>query len=250
MGRYFLELSYKGAGYSGFQKQTNGNTIQAEVEHAFQLLQRSSVDLTGSSRTDAGVHARQNYFHFDYTEPLHPQFLYKMNAILPAEIVIRSVQSVSQEAHSRFDALARTYTYHVYTRKDPFKKDRAYFFPYKIDENLLAEAAAEIKRFIDFTAFSKHRTQVKNFNCTIALSEWSFEEDSYYYTVSANRFLRGMVRGLTGTMLQIARGKLRVEELHRIIAEKTNSAVDFSVPAHGLFLEKVTYPDNIFAATI
>ena len=142
MARYFLEVSYKGTAYSGFQTQENAHTIQAEVEKAFQVLQRELVTLTGSSRTDAGVHARQNFFHFDFEQPLHEQFLYKMNAILPGDIVIENVHNVKTDAHCRFDAKYRRYRYYTYNEKNPFLEDRAWYFPYRLNKELLQEAAS------------------------------------------------------------------------------------------------------------
>src|SRR5690349_15628076 len=165
--RYFLEVFYKGANYSGFQVQENANSVQAEIEKAIQLLQRQFVSLTGSSRTDAGVHALQNYFHFDYPGDLHPQFVYKINAILPADIGIRKVSKVPAGAHCRFDAVSREYRYYVYRYKNPFLRDRAYYFPYKLDIQQLQEAATLVKSHQDFTSFSKRNSQVKTFICSI-----------------------------------------------------------------------------------
>src|SRR5215210_1329743 len=143
MPRYFLELAYKGTNYSGFQKQKNANTIQAEVEKAFQILHSEPVELVGSSRTDAGVHALQNYFHFDYQD-LHPQFLYKMNAILPNDVVLKRVRFMHSDAHARFDAVSRTYEYRIFQIKNPFLQGLALYYPYKIDFKLMQEAAAFI----------------------------------------------------------------------------------------------------------
>jgi len=242
MSRYFLELSYKGTAYSGFQSQHNANTIQAEVEKAFATLQRETVSLTGSSRTDAGVHALQNYFHFDYNSDMHSQFVYKMNAILPPDIVIKKIIPVKGDAHCRFDASGREYHYYIYRRKNPFLEDRAFYFPYKLDLEKMQAAAALIRNYEDFTSFSKRNTQVKTFLCKISESEWYPEENCIVYHVSANRFLRGMVRGLAGTMLQVGRDKISLEEFRAIIENKDNRAADFSAPGKGLFLSKVNFP--------
>jgi len=142
MPRYFLEVSYKGTGYSGFQSQQNANTIQAEIEKAFQVLQKEKAILTGSSRTDAGVHALQNFFHFDFDKLLNPDLTYKMNAILPDDIVVNKLIPVAGEAHCRFDAISREYRYYIYRYKTPFLKDRAYYFPYKLNFDLMQSAAA------------------------------------------------------------------------------------------------------------
>ncbi|MBN8676063.1 MAG: tRNA pseudouridine(38-40) synthase TruA [Chitinophagales bacterium] len=244
MPRYFLEVSYKGTAYSGFQTQENANTIQAEVEKAFEILQRDKVVMTGSSRTDAGVHALQNFFHFDYNRIIHPQFLYKVNAILPADIVIQGLNQVKDNAHCRFDAINREYKYFIYRRKDPFLEDRAFFYPYKLDMELLEKAAAIIKEYHDFTSFSKRNTQVKTFSCDIIESQWLQEGDCLVYNVKGNRFLRGMVRALTATMLKLGRGKLSLDEFRAVIDAKDCTKASFAVPAHGLFLVSVNYPQN------
>ncbi len=244
--RYFLEVSYKGSGYSGFQKQKNANSVQAEIEKAFHILQKEQVNLTGSSRTDAGVHALQNYFHFDYHGAIHQDFVYKINAILPDDIVAMNVLKVRDDAHCRFDATGRAYKYCIYQKKDAFLRDRAYFFPYSIDYEKLKQAASVIMEYHDFTSFSKRNTQVKSFDCTITQSEWKREDNLLVYYVKANRFLRGMVRGLTGTMLQVGRGKVSIEDLRNIIDSGDCSKANFAVPAHGLFLVKVEFSDFLY----
>ncbi len=247
--RYFLEVAYKGTRYSGFQAQKNARTIQGEIEKAFQVFFREQPPiggedgkgLTGSSRTDAGVHALQNFFHFDWEEQFQQKWIYNLNAILPDDIVIKNVIAVAHNAHCRFDALSRTYHYHIYQYKDPFIADRAYFYPYTMDVEKLNQAAAVIQAYTDFTSFSKKNTQVKTFNCTILQSEWMQREGQLIYVVSANRFLRGMVRALTATMLKIGRGILSVEDLHTIIRSKDCSKAFFDTPAHGLTLVEVKY---------
>ncbi|HAL94870.1 MAG TPA: tRNA pseudouridine(38-40) synthase TruA [Chitinophagaceae bacterium] len=241
MARYFLEVAYKGTAYSGFQSQENARTIQEEIEIAFKTLQRDSVSMTGSSRTDAGVHARQNFFHFDYDQSLHEQFVYKMNAILPADIVISGVKEVADDAHCRFDALNRTYCYYLYKSKDPFLEDRAWYFPYPLNYDLLQQAAALLLTYQDFTSFSKRNTQVKTFICQITESKWIEKDKCLVYTVRANRFLRGMVRALVSTMLLVGRGKLTIEEFKAIIESKDCTKASFAAPAHGLFLEEVSF---------
>ena len=243
MPRYFLELAYKGTRYSGFQKQENANTIQAEVEKAFQILQRQSVALVGSSRTDAGVHALQNYFHFDYDE-LHPQFLYKMNAILPNEIVLKQIHIMPVDAHARFDALSRRYEYRIYQSKNPFLQDLALYYPFKIDFELMKQAAAMVKQHHDFFAFCKTNTQVKNFNSTIYISEWLKTDDLVIYTIEANRFLRGMVRLLTASMLQVGRKKLSINDFENLLS--SHQKCGHSIPSKGLFLTHVKFPENYF----
>lgn len=241
MARYFLEVAYRGTAYSGFQSQENANTIQQEVEQAFRTLQRNAVVLTGSSRTDAGVHAMQNFFHFDFESPLHPQFVYKINAILPSDIVVRSVQQVADDAHCRFDASSRVYEYFIYRSKDPFLEDRAWYFPYTLNREALQEAAALLMRYHDFTSFSKRNTQVKTFECSIMESSWRQQQDCLVYRVRANRFLRGMVRALVATMLQVGRGTLSLEDFTAVIDAKDCTRTSFAAPAHGLFLVEVCY---------
>jgi tRNA pseudouridine38-40 synthase len=241
MPRYFLEVSYKGTHYSGFQTQHNANTIQAEVEKAFAVLQRHQTILTGSSRTDAGVHALQNFLHFDYEPVLHPHFVYKVNAILPDDIVVKSISPVIADAHCRFDAISREYNYYIYQQKNPFLKDRAFFFPYQLDIDKMQEAAAIVKEYTDFTSFSKRNTQVKSFDCNIIESKWLFQDNCLVYNVKGNRFLRGMVRALTATILKVGRNKLSLDEFRVIIQAKDCTKASFAVPAHGLFLMKVEY---------
>jgi tRNA pseudouridine38-40 synthase len=246
MPRYFLELSYKGEGYSGFQVQQNAVTIQAEVEKAFRIFFRKDVELTGSSRTDAGVHALQNYFHFDWDDEFPQASVYNLNAILPAAIVIKSVKEVKPDAHSRFHATAREYKYFIYDRKNPFIDDRAWYLPYTLDEALLVACAQRVKNSLDFSSFSKRNTQVKTFQCGITTSEWIRQDGCFVYHVQANRFLRGMVRGLVGTMVRVARGTMTMETFEALFSKSTIASADFSAPARGLFLVKVNYPDELF----
>lgn len=246
MPRYFLELGYKGEGYSGFQVQQNAVTIQAEVEKAFRIFFRKEVELTGSSRTDAGVHALQNYFHFDWEDEFPQASVYNLNAILPSAIVIKSVRLVKPGAHSRFHATAREYKYFIYDKKNPFIDDRAWYLPYALDKSLLDACAQRVKSNLDFSAFSKRNTQVKTFQCSIEESEWIKEDGCLVYHVQANRFLRGMVRGLVGTMVRVARGTIQVDAFERLLAQKALAAADFSAPAKGLFLIRVNYPEGLF----
>ena len=246
MSRYFLEVSYKGTDYSGFQIQQNANSIQAEIQKALQILQKEKIVLTGSSRTDAGVHALQNFFHFDFEKEIHPHFVYRMNAILPADIVVQKLTPVNQQAHCRFDAISREYKYFIYRHKDPFLKDRAFYFPYKLDLRLMQDAAEVIKGYTDFTSFSKRNTQVKTFNCSIMESKWVVEENCLVFYVKADRFLRGMVRALVATMLKIGRGKMTISEFKKIIEEEDCSKASFAAPSQGLFLLRVNYQKNFF----
>jgi tRNA pseudouridine38-40 synthase len=186
----------------------------------------------------------QNFFHFDFEHIIDSRRLYNINAILPPDIVLKNIWPVGDEAHCRFDALSREYRYYIYRKKDPFIDDRAYFFPFKLDVSKMEAAAAIIQRHTDFTSFSKRNTQVKTFICAISESRWFYENDALVYRVVANRFLRGMVRGLVGTMLQVGRGKLSLEEFEQVLIRRDNKHADFSVPGHGLFLLRVSFSDS------
>lgn len=246
MNRYFIEVAYKGNKYAGFQIQKNAVTIQHEVEQALYTFFRKRFLLTGSSRTDAGVHALQNFFHFDSEDKFDNSALYNLNAILPGSVVIKNLMAVHNEAHCRFDALSREYKYFIYQQKDPFLEDTAYYYPYTLDLAHLAKASHIVKGYSNFESFSKRRTQVKTFECHIQKSEWIQEKNCLIYNVTANRFLRGMVRGLVATMLQVGRGKISISELENILSSKDSAKADFAVPAHGLFLIKVNYPNDYF----
>lgn len=240
MPRYFIEVSYKGTNYSGFQVQDNANSVQAEIEKALEIFYKEKFELTGSSRTDAGVHALQNFFHVD-TELTVNDDAYNLNAILPWDIVIKKIFKVADNAHCRFDATGREYHYHIYRQKNPFLQDVAFYIPYSIDLELMQLAAKEIMKHTDFTSFSKRNTQVKSFQCNIYQSEWVQDVDCFIYKVKANRFLRGMVKGLVGTMLLAGKKKITLEEFKSIILSKDSVKADFSVPSRGLFLNKVSF---------
>ncbi|MEO5781938.1 MAG: tRNA pseudouridine synthase A, partial [Ginsengibacter sp.] len=185
MPRYFIEVSYKGTNYSGFQIQQNANSIQAEIENAFKIFFKKKFELTGSSRTDAGVHALQNFFHFDSDKKLifEKDFRYNLNALLSGDIVIKNIFLVKDFAHSRFDAVSREYKYFIYQKRDPFLQEIAFYYPYKIDIKQMNEAAQQIINFKDFSSFSKKNTQVNNFNCNIFKSEWNIDNEKLVYNV-------------------------------------------------------------------
>ena len=247
MSRYFIEISYKGTRYSGFQSQHNANTVQAEIEKALEVLRKEKTVLVGSSRTDTGVHALRNYFHFDSGLALdRREVVYKLNAILPGDIAIMDIVPVSDDAHCRFDAISREYKYFIYQKKDPFLRETAYYYPYRIDRDKIGEAAEIIRGYTDFTSFSKRNTQVKTFNCVINESEWIEEGGCLVYRVKGNRFLRGMVRALTATMLKVGRKRMTLEEFRSIIELRDCTRASFAVPAHGLFLVTVNYPPDFF----
>lgn len=244
MPRYFLELSYKGTNYSGFQVQKNANTIQSEVETALHTLYKQPFRLTGSSRTDAGVHACQNFFHFDSALILKSGDIYNLNAILPSDIAVSALYNVAEDAHSRFAAVSRQYKYFIYSSKNPFLNERAWYYPFRIDEDMLHRSAQLVKDQANFIAFSKQNTQVNNFNCIIQHSRWTREDDCLVYTVQANRFLRGMVRALVSSMLKVARGTTSQQQFESLFTNGGQSSASFAAPAHGLYLIQVEYPAN------
>jgi tRNA pseudouridine38-40 synthase len=246
--RYFVEVSYHGKRYAGFQIQHNAVTVQAEMETALATLLRQPVGLTGSSRTDAGVHALQNFFHFDVDHTLSPQLAYNLNALLPHDISVQHIFPMPEHAHSRFDATARQYRYYISRSKNPFTCDRAWHYPFPLALNTLQAAAALLLAHTDFTSFSKRNTQTKTMICYLQQSTWQATEHGYVYEVRANRFLRGMVRGLVATMLQAGRGKITLERFEEILHAKDCTQADFSAPGHGLFLEKVIYPAGYLPA--
>jgi tRNA pseudouridine38-40 synthase len=244
--RYFLEVAYHGKGLSGFQIQDNAITVQSCVEHAFDVFFRKQIALTGSSRTDAGVHAYQNFFHFDWEGVFDNSVLYNLNALLPSGIVIKSVKKVSRESHARFDALSRRYGYMIYRKKDPFLLDRGWYYPYELDQVLLQKMAAFVLSATYFESFSKRNTQVKTYECRLIHSQWLITGEGMKYEVEGNRFLRGMVRALVSSMLQVSRGNKTESWFYDLFAKGKLNQADFSAPPQGLFLERVVYSDNIW----
>lgn len=245
MARYFLELTYRGTAYSGFQIQENAATIQLEVTRAMETYFRVPFLLTGSSRTDAGVHAEQNFFHFDTDLAIDNRNVYNLNALLPADIAVRGIHPVPDQAHCRFDAVSREYAYTIYPVKNPFLADRGWLYPYPLSFPLLQEGASIIREYQDFTSFSKRNTQVKSFLCQIEESEWTEQGDVLVYRVKANRFLRGMVRGLVGTMLRLGREQISIDTFRSIIEARDCTRADFSTPPQGLILKRVYFTENL-----
>lgn len=248
--RYFLELSYDGTRYSGFQVQDGQETIQSQVTKALETLFRQSFSLTGSSRTDAGVHALQNFFHFDSSLEFTSKHRYNLNAILPSDIAISAIYRVADDAHCRFDAIQRSYKYLIYRQKNPFMVNRGWLFPYPVNKTLLDRMALVLMEYSDFTSFSKRNSQVKTYICSIRSSYWEEGVDgALTYRIISNRFLRGMIRGIVGTMMRIARMEVSVQEgeqlFRSIIESKDCTHADFTTPAKGLYLESVAYPEGM-----
>jgi tRNA pseudouridine38-40 synthase len=250
MYRYFIRLSFDGTNYHGWQSQENANTVQAEVETALSALFSGSMEVTGCGRTDTGVHAKEYYAHFDFESMIEPEKLkdiaYRMNAILPDDISVFNIFPVNNNIHARFNAISRTYKYYISRTKDPFAKAYSWNVYGYLDVERMNKAAAILYDFVDFTSFSKLHTDVRTNNCQIMMAEWKEEKSMLVFTIKADRFLRNMVRAIVGTILDIGKGKLSVEDFRRIIEAKNRSDAGFSVPAKGLFLEVVEYSDDIF----
>lgn len=246
MARYFLEVRYKGTNYSGFQIQENAATVQFEVEKALLVFYKEPIRLTGSSRTDAGVHARQNFFHCDTEQQMQTLHIYNINAILPADISLRSIRQVNSDAHCRFHAISRTYEYHIYNTKNPFLTNTAWYYPYHVDISLLNLVSACITGEHNFEAFSKRNSQVHTYICNVFQASWAETDEGLVFKIEANRFLRGMVRALTATQLKVGRKLIDIEGFKAIIESHDCKKADFSAPGHGLYLKEVKYPTGIF----
>ncbi len=247
MPRYFIKLAYKGTNFHGWQKQDNANSIQQELDNALSVLLGDSMETLGCGRTDAGVHAREFYAHFDCEEPIaDPKFVvYKLNKILPHAIVVYSLFPVHALANARFDALSRTYQYFISRSKNPFETDTCYYQYGVLDIGKMNSAAKLLLNYEDFTSFSKSNTQVYTNNCKVMKAEWYQKSDLIIFEIKANRFLRNMVRAIVGTLLQVGRGEISETEFEHIITSKNRALAGFSVPAEGLFLTHVEYPDSI-----
>ena len=247
MQRYLLEVAYDGTCFHGSQIQGDTPTVQLALNNTLATLLRRPVPTIGASRTDEGVHALCNYYHFDLEEELRADMLYKCNAILPDGIAVKSIcRTNDPEFNARFEATKRRYRYRIYTRKDPFLRGRALFFPFTLNRDALDETAAIIKEYTQFESFCKRNAQSKTFNCTIHTSGWEYKNGELHYVVEANRFLRGMVRGLVATQINIARGKGTPAGLHEIIEAQDCTKAFFNVTGNGLYLEEITYPEGSF----
>jgi len=241
--RYFIEFAYNGKNFHGFQSQPNAASVQETLEHALSMLLREKIAIVGAGRTDAGVHAKQMFAHFDTEIPIEPsKMVSKLNSFLPISIVIYDIRSVENQAHARFDAVARTYHYFIHTYKDAFLNDLSWHYSQKIDLEKMNEASKILLQYTDFECFSKVHTDVNTFNCKITEAFWTQNGNQLQFTISADRFLRNMVRAIVGTLLNIGTGKLEISDLHAIIASKNRGKAGFSVPAQGLYLVKIVYP--------
>ena len=243
MGRYFIHLAYNGANYNGWQTQPALPTVQQTLEEALSTLLRQPIAVVGCGRTDTGVHASDFYVHFDLKDPKDfKDLVFKLNNLLPPDIAIFDIFPVADNAHARYDATARTYQYHVSDRRLPFRQGQYCRIYYRPDIALMNEAARALMEYEDFTSFAKLHTQVKTNICHLTHAEWTEEEGGWVFTIRSNRFLRNMVRSVTGTLLDVGRGKLGIDGLREIIEKKDRCAAGVSMPACGLFLTKVEYP--------
>ncbi|MDR3680710.1 MAG: tRNA pseudouridine synthase A [Flavipsychrobacter sp.] len=244
MARYFLEVAYDGTAFHGSQVQGNQITVQLAINKALSTLLREPIISFGASRTDAGVHALCNFYHFDTLQPLH-NFQYKMNAILPHTVCVKQIYTAADDLNARFHAISRRYRYRIYHAKDPFMYERGLFYPFTINRDLLHKAAAILPEYTNFETFSKRNTQSNTFICNLTRSVWEEHDNELHYIVEGNRFLRGMVRGLVGTQLQVARGKITIAQFRSIIERRDCTKADFSVAGHGLYLENISYEDGV-----
>lgn len=241
--RYFLEIAYQGTNYHGWQVQHNAQSVQSVIQEKLCLLLGTSIEITGSGRTDTGVHAEQQFAHFDSEIPLiASRFCYRLNAMLPKDISILNLYEVNAEAHARFDAIQRTYQYRIVTRKNPFLFRLSYFSNQRYYLDRMNQAAEILKKYEDFQTFSKVRTDVKHFKCQISEAIWKDEGDLLIFEISANRFLRGMVRAIVGTLLEVGVNKMSLHDFETVIQSKDRNKAGRAVPAEGLFLTKVQYP--------
>jgi len=243
--RYFIEFSYKGTNYSGWQRQNNAISVQQKLDEALTLILRETIESVGSSRTDTGVHAEQQYAHFDTIKPVKDGELltYRLNSLLPFDIAVHRVFEVKETAHSRFDATHRRYEYRIIRRKNPFLINESHIFHKPLDIQRMNEAAALLLKYKNFESFSKIHTQVNNFLCDITEAYWFEKEDVIIFTVKSNRFLRGMVRALVGTLLEVGTGKRTIADFEKIIQAQDRSKAGAQAPAEGLFLVEVGYPE-------
>ena len=243
---YQIVIEYDGTNYNGWQYQKNGPSIQKEIEKAIKKLLKKKIRIIGSGRTDTGVHAMSQVAHFDFNGNIIENFLYRINSLLPSDISINSINGVKENVSARFDAISREYIYKIHTKKSPFLNDYSYYYKRDIDIELLNKACDIIKKFKDFQTFSKVKTDVNNYNCNVSYAAIEKENNSYFFKVTSNRFLRGMVRALMGTLFEINENKIELEFLEDIIIKKERKLAGPSVPAHGLYLNKVLYEEDIY----
>jgi len=240
--RYFLELAYRGTAYHGWQIQANAHSLQAEIQHKMGILLKQPVEIVASGRTDTGVHARQQVVHFDSPQILQPAFLHKLNALLPKDIAAYQLYEVPADWHARFTATSRRYAYYITSRKDPFEQGLSFYLPLALQVSLMQQAAALLPQQVNYQSFSKVKTEVKHFDCQVFDANWQVVPDGLVFHIEANRFLRGMVRALVGTMIEVGKQKLSLEKFAAIFQQQDRRAAGWAAPPDGLFLEAITYP--------
>jgi len=244
--RYFIELSYNGGAYHGWQNQPDVISVQEVIEKALSILLKKTIAIVGAGRTDTGVHAKQMFAHFDYENNFNTSDLvFKLNSFLPKEIAIHQIFKVKPDAHARFDALSRTYLYRITLKKNAFTFNNTYYVKQKLNIENMQKASKILFEYKDFQCFSKSNTDVKTYNCTIIKARWELTNNELQFTIQADRFLRNMVRAVVGTMVNIGLDKIGVEDMHNIIQSKNRSEAGFSVPGHALYLTQVEYPKDI-----
>lgn len=248
MSRYFFEIAYNGTNYNGWQSQRNSLGVQTVVEEAMSKLLREKVAIVGSGRTDTGVHCEQQFFHCDLeTEFDIDDLILRLNSFLPKDIAINGIRNVKPTASARYDAVERTYRYEITRKKNPFLEGLAWHYFKSVDVQTMNRAAALLIGEHDFECFSKVKTDVNHFLCDIRKADWRLDErDRLVFTISANRFLRGMVRAIVGTLLDTGTGKITIQDFQEILNSRDRKRAGANVPSHGLYLMKVKYPAHIF----
>lgn len=245
--RYFFEISYNGSAYHGWQIQQNALSVQQVIQQGIRRFTQEDTEITGSGRTDTGVHAQQQFFHVDFSEEIDIRdFGYHLNAVLPEDILVKEICRVTDQAHARFDALSRAYEYWIIPQKNPFLCGRALIYPRPVDIVLLNDTAEVLLGRHSFESFSKVKTQVNNFECEIYEARWEQKDDRIIFHIRANRFLRGMVRAVVGTLLLVNEKKIGRDELRSILETKDRKEAGKSVAPDGLYLTKIEYPSTIF----
>ncbi len=240
--RYFIEFSYSGKNYFGFQIQPTEISVQEVLEKALSTIIREDIKITGAGRTDTGVHAKKIFAHFETDKTIDDNLTYQLNSFLPEDIAVKRIFLVKEDFHARFDATYRTYEYYISLEKNPFTQDSSWqIWKRDLDLNRMNEACKIFFEFEDFTSFSKLHTGNKTNNCKIYKAFWEQNESELKFTISADRFLRNMVRAIVGTMVEIGNGKIEPQHLRKIIEDKSRSSAGTSAPAQGLFLVDVGY---------
>lgn len=242
--RYRVDLSYLGRDFHGWQKQPNAVTVQQTIEDAFSIVFKDNIEFMGCGRTDTGVHAREFTAHFDSKREYTEANVRKLNNYLPFSISIKSIVKTKDDFHARFDAISRTYEYNISVYKNPFIKEFSWFIPIQLDVELMNKCAKILYEYKDFTSFSKLHTDVKTNNCDVKYAHFTLQDDLLVFEITADRFLRNMVRAIVGTLVDVGKGKISQDEFVKVIEAKDRSKAGQSAPAEGLFLTKISYPNQ------